>query len=86
MSKRNLVAAAAALALAAIVAACAGQPVVADISQDKVILQGNNAPPEQLRAKAEESCALYHRHATPLSQRCGDQYCMQKYFLFACRD
>lgn len=65
---------------------CAGHPVVADISQDKVILQGNNAPQEELLAKANESCAMYHKKAQPLSQRCGDQYCIQKYYLFACRD
>jgi len=69
-----------------IVASCAGAPVVADISQDKVILQGNGASPDQLQAKADESCAMYKKRATPLSQRCGDQYCIQKYYLFACRE
>ncbi len=68
------------------VGSCAGQPVVADISQDKVILQGNGASPDQLLATANESCAMYKKRATPLSQRCGDQYCIQKYYLFACRE
>ncbi|HZQ01390.1 MAG TPA: hypothetical protein VFB13_17730 [Reyranella sp.] len=74
------------LSAALLLAACSGEPVVADISQDKVILQGNGAKPEQLMAKANESCSMYHRHAQALSQRCGDEYCIQKYYLFACRD
>jgi hypothetical protein len=71
---------------ALLVSSCAGHPVIADISQDKVILQGNNAPENELMAKANEACAMYKRRATPLSQRCGDQYCIQKYFLFSCHE
>lgn len=72
--------------LVLMLAGCAGEPVVADISQDKVILQGNGANPDQLMARANESCAMYKKRATALSQRCGDQYCIQKYYLFACRE
>lgn len=76
----------AAIAAAFVVASCAGHPVIADISQDKVILQGNNAPAGELQAKADEACAMYKRRATALSQRCGDQYCIQKYFLYSCHE
>jgi hypothetical protein len=66
---------------------CAGHPIVADISQDKVILQGNNAPENEIQAKATESCGMYHKaRATFMSTRCGDAYCIQKYFLFSCTD
>lgn len=65
---------------------CAGQPIVADVSQDKVIVQANGASAEQLQAKADETCTMYHRHAHYMSTRCGDGYCMQKYMLFACTD
>jgi hypothetical protein len=66
---------------------CAGHPVVTDISQDKVILQGNNAPDNELQSKATESCNMYHKaRATFMSQRCGDAYCIQKFYLFSCTD
>lgn len=66
---------------------CSGHPVVADISQDKVILQGNNAPESEIQAKATESCGMYKKaRATFMSNRCGDAYCIQKYFLFSCTD
>lgn len=74
------------VAAALVLSGCSGQPVIADISQDKVILQGNGASPDLLMAKANEACAIYKRQAQPLSQRCGDQYCIQKYYLFACRE
>ena len=77
--------AAAGLAAAVMLTGCAGEPVVADVSQDKVILQGNGASPQQLQAKADETCQMYKRRAQPMSQRCGDQYCIQKIYLFACR-
>ena len=74
----------AALFAVILLAGCAGQPTVADIGQDKVVIQGNNAPQEQIAAKASESCAMYQRVAKPMSYRCGDGYCIQKLYLFAC--
>lgn len=65
-------------------AACAGEPVIADISQDKVQVQANGAKPEQLQATADQACGMYQRKARPLSHRCADQYCIQKIVLFAC--
>lgn len=82
MNIRNLLG----MIFALFLVACAGEPVVSDISQDKVILQGNGASPALLQSKADESCAMYKKRAQPLSQRCGDQYCIQKYYLFACRE
>lgn len=67
-----------------VLAGCAGEPVVADIGQDKVQIQGNNATQEQIAAKAAESCAMYQRVAKPMSFRCADGYCVQKVYLFAC--
>lgn len=72
------------IAALAILAACAGEPVIADISQDKVQVQANGARPEQIQATADQACAMYHRRAQVLSHRCGDQYCIQKIVLFAC--
>ena len=70
---------------AALLLGCAGHPVVADISQDKVIIQGNGAPPGELLALANESCGMYKRRAQYMSERCGDGYCIQKIYLYACR-
>lgn len=73
-------------AVAAIVlAGCGGEPIVADIGQDKVQIQSTGSTPEQIMAKATESCALYKRVAKPMgSYRCVDAYCIQKIHLFAC--
>ena len=68
----------------AILVACAGEPVIADISQDKVQVQANGAQPAQIQATADQACAMYQRRAQVLSHRCGDQYCIQKIVLFAC--
>ena len=76
----------AALGAALVVASCVGAPVISDISTDKVRIIGNNAPVEQIQAKADEACAMYKRRALALSQFCGDQYCIQKHYLFACRE
>lgn len=79
----NVVAAAVAGLL---VASCAGEPVIADISQDKVIIQQNGAKEEVALAKANEACAMYKRRAVPLSYRCADGYCIQRLLLYACRE
>ena len=76
--------AAAIAAVTVVLAGCAGQPAIADISQDKVQVQANGANREQIQATAEQACAMYQRRAQALSQRCADQYCMQKIVLFAC--
>lgn len=72
------------IAALAVLAACAGEPVIADISQDKVQVQANGASPEQIQATATQACGMYNRRAQVLSHRCGDQYCIQKIVLFAC--
>lgn len=73
-------------ALAAIMlGGCSGEPIVADIGQDKVQVQSNGATMEQINAKAAESCAMYKRVAKSMgSYRCADGYCIQKIYLYAC--
>ena len=69
---------------AALVASCAGQPVVADISQDKVQVVANGADNNQIQATADQACGMYSRSAQVMSHRCGDVYCIQRMVLFAC--
>jgi hypothetical protein len=63
---------------------CAGEPAVADISQDKVLVHGNGANQSQVLAEAQRGCGMFNRGAVFMSQRCMDQYCIQKAYLFAC--
>ena len=74
------------LAVGVSISACAGEPVIADISQDKVIIQQNGAKEEVALAKANEACAMYKKRAQPLSYRCADGYCIQRLLLYACRE
>ena len=68
----------------AIVSACAGQPVVTEAGEDKVTIEANGAPPDQISAKANEACGTYRRIARHISAKCGDGFCVQNYQLFAC--
>lgn len=71
-------------ALALGMGACAGEPVVGDISQDKVEIVANGAPISAIYDKAEQACDLYRRNAKQMSYRCADSSCIQKVVLFAC--
>ena len=71
-------------ALAILIAGCAGEPVVADIGQDKVQIVANGAPNDAIQSRADQACAMYNRSAQVMSHRCGDAYCLQKMVLFAC--
>ena len=69
-----------------LLSACAiKQPFVADLEEDKVIVQGYllNEDPEIIQA-ANDGCGIHGRVAHgPLSQRYGDGVF---YYLFACKD
>jgi hypothetical protein len=47
--------------LLVVLSACAGEPVIVDIGQDKVRIARNGAPAEPVRAKADEACGMYKR-------------------------
>lgn len=72
------------IAALAVLTACAGQPVVGEMSQDRVIIVGNNAGEPAILAEANRGCGMYGRSAHFMSWRCMDQYCVQKAYLFAC--
>ena len=73
-----------AVVAALLVGGCAGQPVVADISEDKVQVLTNGAQDHDIQLAADQACAKYQRSARLLSFRCGDGYCVQRTVLFAC--
>ena len=72
------------IALAIFIAGCAGEPVVAESSQDKVKIYANGAPTHEIQSKADQACALYKRSAQVLSHRCDDGFCVQEVVLFTC--
>jgi hypothetical protein len=72
-------------AVIASLAGCAGSPALLDMSQDRVIVMGNNAGDAAVRAEAARGCGTYNRTPVFMSQACADDYCIQKRYLFACR-
>ena len=73
-----------AVVAALLIAGCAGQPVVADSSEDKVHILTNGAQDDEIQSTADQACAKYKRSARLVSFRCGDGYCVQRMVLFAC--
>ena len=73
-----------AVVAALLIAGCAGQPSVADSSEDKVQILTNGAQDDEIQRTADQACAKYQRSARLLSFRCGDGYCVQRVVQFAC--
>jgi len=73
-----------AVVAALFVAACAGQPVVASISEEKVEVLTNGAQDDDIQTTANQACAKYHRQAQLASFRCGDGFCVQRVVMFTC--
>lgn len=73
------------MATVAAVAACSAPPAMLDMSQDRVIVMGNNSGQPAVRAEAARGCGLYNRTPVFMSQSCVGEYCLQKRYLFACR-
>ena len=83
MTRSLMTAFAAALALAG--CAAPAPAVIADIEEDKVIVEsGFGTSDAAVVARAAEGCALHERVAYPVSRRCMDQYCYRVHHLFAC--
>ena len=62
-------------------------PVIVDLEQDKVVIEGGmRTSKEALIAKAEEGCAIHGKQASEgISTRCLDPYCIRALYLFACK-
>jgi hypothetical protein len=69
---------------ALLIGGCAGQPAVADASEDWVHILTNGAQDMEIQKAADRECAKYHRSARLVSFECGDGYCVQRNVLFAC--
>jgi hypothetical protein len=66
------------------VAACAGQPVVLNASDQKVEVPSDGAQDDEVHGTAEQACAKHRRSARLASFRCGDGFCVQRVVLFHC--
>ncbi|MDP2331817.1 MAG: hypothetical protein Q8M19_14095 [Reyranella sp.] len=65
---------------------CTTSAVISDIGQDKVKVVASGGDQEVIMAEARKGCALYKRTPVALSHRCLDGYCIQKEYLFACKE
>lgn len=73
------------LLMPAVLAACASDPTLQDISPDQVIVVGNGASEQAVQAEAARGCAIYNRTPVLKSQNCTDNLCQRKRYLFVCR-
>jgi hypothetical protein len=72
---------------AALASGCASAPIIADLETDKAVIQQTLGNMETVQQEAAQACAIHHRKALgPLSQKCMDEYCFTKQYLFACTD
>lgn len=85
MTRGGLFRALGALVLPVLLAGCATQAVVADLTTDRVIVQAIGTDMEVIGAQARQGCAIHGRTPVPISHRCLNQYCTQRAYLFACR-
>ena len=73
-----------AVVAALLIGGCAGPPVVADASEDKVHILTNGAYDVDIQNLANQACAKYHRSARLVDFQCGDGFCVQRVVRFAC--
>ena len=67
------------------VGGCAS-PVIYDLEADKVMVQATDDDAATMHT-ADAGCTIHGRKAVgPLSQRCLDGYCINKIYLFACKE
>ncbi|MCG6896270.1 MAG: PDZ domain-containing protein [Thiocapsa sp.] len=67
-----------------ILGGCSSSAVISELEEDKVVIQATYPNRAQVRAEADRGCAFHGRTAVPVSNRCIDEHCIRKSFLFAC--
>lgn len=65
-------------------AGCATTATIADLEEDKVIVQGTGGDLSVIDAEANRGCAMHGRVAQRISYTCLDGYCIRKSYLYAC--
>lgn len=73
------------LPLAFGIAACTTHPVIADLEEDKVIIQARGNDISAVQAEARKGCQIHGREPVSISYSCLDEYCFKKQYLFACK-
>jgi len=73
------------LPLLAGVTACTTHPVIADLEEDKVIVQGSANDIAAVQAEARKGCQIHGREPVSISYTCVDRYCSLRRYLFACK-
>jgi hypothetical protein len=73
------------LSLAVAVSGCA-QAVIADLEEDKVIVEASGNDHSLIQAEARKGCQIHGREPVSISYSCMDQYCIRARYLFACKE
>ena len=63
---------------------CTSTAVISKLDEDQVIVEATHPNQAQVREEANRGCAFHGRAAVPVSDRCLDESCNTKSFLFAC--
>ena len=64
---------------------CATRAVISDLEEDKVKVQATGNDMSVIMAEASNGCSIHDRKPISISNRCLDNYCVTKEYLFACK-
>jgi hypothetical protein len=67
------------------VGGCATRAVIADLEDDKVIVQASGSDMTVINAEAQKGCQVHDRTAVPISHTCLNAYCTVSNYLYACK-
>lgn len=65
---------------------CASRAVIADLEDDKAIIQLTGSDFSVADAEAQKACSIHNKHAQRVSYICMGSYCRQKNVLYACKE
>jgi hypothetical protein len=74
------------LIVALVATGCATRAVISDLEEDKVKVQASGGDMNVILAEARKGCSIHGRSPVQISYTCMDGYCIQKEYLFACKD
>lgn len=70
---------------AATLSGCATQAVIADLEDDKVIVQAQGNDMTVINAEAQRGCQMHGKTARQVSKACLNGWCTAANYLYACQ-
>ena len=73
------------MVISVLMAGCSSSAFVSALHEDEVIVRAEHANETQVRAEANQGCAIHGRTAEPVTTRCLNESCTAQEFRFACK-